>query len=224
MTARIRWLALCTLLLGCNVSEPSADQPKPAVRPIFDAESVLAVYRTNNGLLGDGARTIILAAWPDGFIVWSGGRVQGGPPYRAGRVDPKRVSALLARFDTDGLFADENRNHERIGIDAQFNTILVKSGKKQVEMRSWHESWEDNGWWWWVAEDARIADHDDRRRLDVLRKSSADYLFFRFLWSETRSRLADLIPDESTANTGKLIIEADKYYWQEPPASGTRGR
>jgi hypothetical protein len=220
----IRWLAICTLLLGFNVSALSADEPKPVIRPIFDAESVLAVYRTDHRLLGDGGNTIILAAWPDGLIVWSNDRVQGGPPYRAGRVDPKRVSALLARFDTDGLFADDNRHHQHIGIDSVFNTILVKSGKKQVEMRSWHESWEDDGWWWWVAEDGRVADHDDRRRLEVLRKSSADFLFFRLLWSETRSKLADLIPEESTANGGKPIMEAGKLYWQEPPATGTRSR
>jgi hypothetical protein len=84
-------------------------------------------------------------------------------------------------------------------------------------MSSWHDLMEES--------DKLVADHhgatvlDDRRRLDVLRKAPADYLFYRFVWSETRSRLADLIPAESTAIAGKPVMKAGKLSWQEPAAT-----
>jgi hypothetical protein len=178
MTARSRWLAASALLLGLNASELSADDPKPAMRPISDAESVLAVYRQDWGLRSSGAPAMIFAAWPDGFMIWSDDRLMGGPPYRSGHVAPKKVTALLTRFDQDGLFANKGLNDAHFGPDSQFTTILVKSGKKKVEMSSWHELMEDS--------DKLVADHhgagflDGRRRLDVRRKAPAEYLFFRF--------------------------------------------
>jgi len=144
----------------------------------------------------------------------------GGPPYRAGRVDPKRVSALLARFERDGLFADESLDRGNFGPDSQFTTVLVKSGKKQVKMCSWHELYEEGGGL--VVDQGGVSPLNGRRRLDVLRKAPADYLFYRFVWSETRSRLADLIPCESTAIRGKPVMKAGKLSWQEPAATGTR--
>ncbi len=39
------WFAISSLLLGLYGSELSAEDSKPAMRPISDAESVLAVYR-----------------------------------------------------------------------------------------------------------------------------------------------------------------------------------
>ena len=73
-----------------------------------------------------------------------------------------------------------------------------------------------------VADQHGAAVLDGRRRLDVLRKSPADYLFYRFVWSETRSRLADLIPAESTATGGKPVMKAGKLSWQEPAAARAR--
>src|SRR5262249_23558051 len=85
---------------------------QPPKRPVWLVvgrcpDSVLAVYREDWGLASSGEPAIILVAWPDGHIIWSGDRLKGGAPYRAGHADPKRVTALLARFHKDGLFADE---------------------------------------------------------------------------------------------------------------------
>ncbi len=216
----MRRLAVSSLLLGLYVPKLRADEPKPASRPISEAESVLAVYRENHGLIASEEPAIIIAAWSDGFIVWSGDRLKGGAPYRAGRVDPKRVTALLTRLDKDGLLTDESLERPNFGPDSPFTTILVKSGKKQVEMCSWHELHE--------ATDGLVVDHhgvsrlEGRRRLDVMRKAPADYLFYRFVWAETRSKMADLIPGESTASGGKLVMKAGKLSWQEPVVTHTR--
>ena len=212
------WLAVYPLLLGLTTSDPSAEEPKPTTRPISEAKSVLAIYREDWGLRSSGEFAIIFAAWPDGFIIWSGDNQMGGSPYRAGRVDPKRVSALLARFETDGLFADESFNRGNFGPDSRFTTILVKSEKKQVEMRSWHESYEERGGL--VVDDHGVSQLNGRRRLDVLRKAPAEYLFYRFVWSETRSRLVNLIPCESKAIAGKPVMQGGKLSWQEPAATG----
>ena len=220
MPANSRSLAVYSLLFGIIVQEPLAQEPKSAMRPITDAESILAVYREDWSLDSSGGPAIIFAAWPDGFIVWSGDRVMGGPPYRAGHIDPKRVTALLSRFDKDGLFADKKLNDAHFGPDSQFTTLFIKSGKKQVKMCSWHELMEDSDEL--VADDHGAAILNGRRRLDVLRKAPADYLFYRFVWSETRSRLADLIPAESTATGGKPVMKAGKLSWQEPAATRVR--
>jgi hypothetical protein len=211
---------LCSLLLGMFVSELPADEPKPALRPITDAESVLAVYTENWGLGSSGEPAIIFAAWPDGSIVWSGDRLNGGAPYRTGHVDPKRVAALLARFDKDGLFDDEKLDQAHFGPDSQFTTVFIKSGKKRLEMCSWHELFEESDRL--VADQHGVSALDGRRRLDVLRKAPADYLFYRFVWSETRSKLIDLIPGPSTATRGKPFMRAGKLSWQEPAAPSTQ--
>src|SRR5579862_3387963 len=97
--------AVSSLLFSLCVSALLADEPKQAMLPISEADSVLAVYLEDFGFASRGVPAIILVAWPDGYIVWSGDRLKGGPPYRAGHVDPKKVATLLARFDKDGLFA-----------------------------------------------------------------------------------------------------------------------
>ncbi len=220
MPVNSRWLAVYSLLLGIILPEPLAQEPKPMMRPIMDAESILAVYREDWGHHSEGEPAIIFAAWPDGFSAWSGDRLMGGPPYRAGHIDPKRLAALLSRFEKDGLFADKKLNDANFGPDSQFTTLFIKSGKKQVKMCSWHELMEDSDKL--VADDHGAAVLDGRRRLDVLRKTPADYLFYRFVWSETRSRLADLIPAESTATGGKPVMKAGKLSWQEPAATRAR--
>ncbi len=194
------------------------DEPNEQTRPVSEANSVLAVYVEDHGLRpGAGTPAVILVAWPDGRIIWSTDRIKGGAPYRAGRVDPKKVESLLSRFEQDGLFADEKLNRGNFGPDSSFTTVNIKLGKKQVKKQSWHELFEQL--------DTTVANHtgvsalQGRRRLDVLRASPADYLFFRFVWSETRLKLSDLIPPESVASTGKPVMNAGALSWQDGAAS-----
>jgi len=209
----VRPFVLCLIVGLCNAFG-RADEPKECTRPITEAESVLAVYREDLGFFSTGEPAMILAAWPDGHIVWSKDRLKGGAPYFAGRADPKKVSGLLSRFEKEGLFADEKLNQAHFGPDSQFNTVLIKSGKKQVEMVSWHELMEvsDN----WVATHqggSRLL--EGQRRLDELRKEPADYLFFRAVWSETRTKISDLVPGESVLSTGRPKRKAGVLWWQE---------
>jgi hypothetical protein len=205
-------LGIFTLLVLCT-SAGAAGESKDKVRPVSEAESVLAVYREDHGLFSGGRLAVILIAWPDGHIVWSRDRVKGGAPYRAGRVEPKRVAGLLARFEKDGLFGDAKLNQAHFGPDSPFTTVFIKSRRKHVNMRSWHELFEVSDDL--VVDDAGVGALEGRRRLDVLRKTSADYLFFRFVWSETRSRLRDLLPDESETSTGRPVMKGGVLSWRE---------
>ena len=196
------WLGL----LGLCAATPTEQTPR-VVRAISDDPAVLAVYV-------DSIRepSIISVMWADGYAVWSEDRHNGGAPYREGRIEAKKVTDLLKRFERDGLFADEKLNQLHFGPDSSFTTVLIKSLKGKVEMSSWHELYEANGKV--VATDHGLSSLDDRRRLDVLRKEPGDYLFFRFVWSETRNTLNDMLPTESTPSTGKPIRNAGKLSWQ----------
>jgi hypothetical protein len=81
-------------------------------------------------------------------------------------------------------------------------------------MVSWYEFLEDS--------DELVVDHHwgaavlgKDRRLDVHSKEPADDLFYRFVCSESRTRLADLIPAEGAAINGWLAMNAGKMSWQE---------
>jgi hypothetical protein len=205
------------LILGFCVSAIGADEPQKHIRPITASESVLAVYREDWGLRpGSHGPAIILVVWPDGYAVWSSDRVKGGAPYRAGRVDSNKVADLLKQFEAVGLFADEKLNRGHFGPDSQYTTVHIKSGNRQVKMQSWHELFEmsDN----LVADQHGVSVLEGRRRLEVLRKVPADYLFFRFVWSETRLKLSNLIPIESVATSGRPVMDGGVLSWQETAA------
>jgi hypothetical protein len=206
---------VCSLLFFAVAIVVFAEEAKVSTRPITDADAVLAVYHEDWCLNSAGEPAIILVAWPDGHIVWSGDRVKGGAPYRVGQIDPEKVALLLKRFDRDGLFADEKLSRANFGPDSAFTTLYVKSGKNKVEMNSWHELAEESGSG--VADHHGISSLQGQHRLAVLRESPAEYLFFRFVWSETRGKLASLIPSESTASAGKPIMEAGVLSWHDEP-------
>ena len=204
---------LVGLLLAAMNSTAAADDA-PRVRPITEAESVLAVFGEDCGLSSDGMPKVIQLVWPDGYFVWSKNRVYGGAPYFAGHVQPQAVKALLSRLEADGVLADKTLNDAHFGPDSLFTTVLVKSAKKQVKMRSWHEVAEDNGA---VALRSGLISPNGQSRYELLRKEPTDYLHYRLVWSETRARLSELRPDDGKPTAGKLVAKPDGLSWQEPP-------
>jgi hypothetical protein len=199
-----------------------ADEPKQLVRPITTAKSVIAVYREDCGLGSDGRPAIIFAAWPDGHIVWSDDRIQGGPPYHAAESDPQRFAKLIARFEKDGLFADDKLNQANFGPDSAFIAVLIKSGKRKVQMTSWHELFEADGG---LVTSYGAVGSGNGSRLDVLRKEPAAYLFYRMVWSETRTSIATMIPTAGRPTSGSPLMKAGELSWEEPlPAAQPNAR
>jgi hypothetical protein len=208
---------MLSLMLASCASSLRTDQPAERIRSITEADSVLAIYHEDHGLRpGAGGTAIILVAWPDGQVVWSRDRLNGGGPYRVGHIDPKKVANLLDQFEKTGLFADEKLNQARFGPDSQFITLHIKSGTRQVKMRSWHELYEVSDK---VVARPGLVHIARGQRLAELRKAPADYLFFRMVWSETRSKLSELIPEESRQTTGEPIMRAGVLTWREPAAA-----
>jgi hypothetical protein len=188
-------------------------EPNQTIRPITEAHAVIAVYREDWGLASTGRPAIIFAAWPDGQIVWSDDRIQGGPPYRSAQSDPQRFAKLIARFEKDGLFADEKLNQANFGPDSQFITVLIKSAKKQVKMMSWHELFEADGG---LVTSYGAVGSGNGSRLGVLRKEPPDYLFYRMVWSETRTSIATMIPTAGRPTSGSPLMKAGELSWEEP--------
>ena len=209
--------ACYTLAVFCLVhSGALAADEVPIVRKIDGAESVLAVYPDGWGL-GSPARVpaIIFVAWPDGLVVWSHDRIKGGAPYYSGQVEPKKVTALLSEFERDGLFANKKLNDAHFGPDSHFTTLAVRSGKNEVKMQSWHERFEANGKT--VASSHGVSGLDGKSRLELLSKEPADYLYFRFVWSETRGKLMDLIPIDGKQVDGSVTTKGG-LSWREMPS------
>ena len=203
------------LSLTCLTTPAACEET--ASRPIEGADSVLALYPEDWGL-GARARVpgLIFAIWPDGHVVWSKDRLIGGAPYFAGQIDREVVSSLMTRLEQDGVFADKSLNNPNFGPDSRFTTILVRSGKKKLRMQSWHEVNEASRET--VAGSHGVSALSGQRRLEALRKEPAEYLFYRFVWSETRGRLLDLIPNEGKPASGTVVTNKQGVFWVEKPA------
>lgn len=209
-------LFLVSVIIFVSGSMSGRCDDLPSLRPITNAEAVIAVCYEDWGLHSKGVPAVILAIWPDGHVVWSKDRLRGGAPYFSSQIDREKVSALLARFDEDGLFANKELNRVHFGPDSECVSIFVKFGRKQLKMQSWHELVEAAGEA--IADSHGAGGLNGRRRLDVLRTQPADYLFYRFVWTETRGTLNELIPNESTDVSGECVMKQGILSWKESPA------
>ncbi|MBN2024110.1 MAG: hypothetical protein JW809_15105 [Pirellulales bacterium] len=205
------------LLLGVVASccWPATAKTADSVRPITDAETVLAVYGEYWVLASTIGPSLILAIWPDGHAVWSEDPIAGGAPYRSGHIPPDRVKKLLARVEADGYFDNRALTRPYSGTHMTFTTILIRSGKRQLKMSSLHEVSEseyvDNT----VVTQRGIQRLDGRRRLNVLAGESSDYLFYRMAWAELRAWLSSALPTASGPADGELLMEAGRLSWRE---------
>ena len=193
----------------------AAGPPNP--RPITLADSVVAIYAQNWGRPSGGGPKLILAAWGDGYVVWSQDRLQGGKPYLAGQVSPARVSAVLERVEREGAFGDPRLAQPCFGPDSSFTTILFRKAARQVKMDSWHEGAEAGGRV--IARSCALASlGPDEKRLDALRKEPAEYLYYRVVWGELRALASSLIPSASQPVSGELVMGAGTMAWRELPS------
>jgi hypothetical protein len=208
------WYKWCISSAALGAQLAGMAQAKPLVRPITQAATVLAIYREDWGLSSHGTPGIILVAWADGHVVWSRDRLRGGPPYYERNVDPNTITTALSRFQRDGLFASGKLSRSNFGPDSKFTTILLRSGKKQLKMQSWHELAEARGA---VVTSAGIMSSQyGRTRVEALAREPAEYLHFRLIWSETRRSLDELIPANGNQTPGGPLMRAGILSWYEP--------
>ena len=177
-------------------------------RAITQAEGIVAIYADT-----DGGPRMILAAWPDGHVVWSEDRLKGGAPYFAGQVQPERVSAVLSKVEREGAFGNRQLGDARFGPDSSFTTVFLKKGNKQLKMQSWHELAEADGRI--VARSYGLTSLANEGRLEALRKETAEFLFYRLVWAELRALGASLIPSEGHRVNGEVLIRSGTIMWRE---------
>jgi len=213
---------VCFLLIACiTITGTAGEDPPDGVRPITLAKGVLAVWYSDWGLFSPNPGPhLIFAAWPDGHVVWSNDRVKGGPPYHEGHIDPAKVTNLLKRFESDGLYSDKVRNQGRVTVDSDFVRILIRYGNHKAEMSSSHELDENRQAIATQKKDGRVP--NSKRRMDMLREEPTDQLLFRFVWADTRLRMTELLPLESSVSNGRLIMKAGIMSWQNDATDDKR--
>jgi hypothetical protein len=182
-------------------------------RPIEGAEKVFALYTVANTLVGDGGSRLVLGVWADGYVVWSEDRVRGGPPYRAGRADPKKVAAFFAKVEVDHPFDDKMLGKQsHIIPDADYATLFVKSGKETLFLCSVHELFEENPK---VVVKGAGVEPIGAGRYAALKKAPRGFLFFRLVWGEIRSGAAGLTPADSKPVRGRIVNDEKGAVWVE---------
>lgn len=205
------------LIVACQ-----AQGAESALRPVTEADSVLAVY-TENWELGAKPETrLILAVWNDGYVVWSEDRLRGGAPYHTGRTDPKRLDSLLSGLEQKGLFADKSLADWQAGPDSEFTTILVRFKKKELAMKSWHELAESEAGV--IAAAHGLTGLNGQRLFQVLKKQPPDYLVFRYIWSDIRARAAELVPSADKPTRGEVVKKHGVMSWRELPVPAERSK
>ena len=200
------------IAVSCLLLAGGAQTAEQAIRPITDAETLLAIYTEDWRLHSSGPHKLIVVVWDDGRILWSDDLLNGGPPYRGAQIDASRLTVLLGHLDEEGLFDIDDLTHARFGPDSEFTTILLKSSGKQLEMRSWHELVEDGRRG--IARKIGVV-ANERPRFQVLEEEPQDYLFYRFVWAEIRARALALIPTSGDLFEGEVIMKSRNLSWQE---------
>ena len=83
-------------------------------------------------------------------------------------------------------------------------------------MDSWHESAEAEGRLF--ASSCALTALSGRRRLEVLKREPAEYLYYRVVWGELRALSASLVPPEGQAVKGEVLQSAGGVQWRESEA------
>jgi hypothetical protein len=182
-------------------------------RPITQADTVLAVWYEDVGRCWHIPK-LILAAWPDGHVVWSRNRVEGGPPYYMSDVEPQTIAAALTRFKEDGIFACRNLRRSRgPSADSPSQVLLLRFGLYRLKMETVHELYAGAPM---VTLDQTPAILTRGTPVEALERESASALHFRLIWCELRRSLDDLIPASGELIDGELVMEGDRRFWREP--------
>ncbi|QJE98683.1 hypothetical protein [Luteolibacter luteus] len=138
---------------------------------------------------------ILVAVWPDGSILWSKDREDGGPPYLSGKTDPAKVTAFLTKLDKEGVFKKGPDDLVYVGPDASYHEIDLLRGNHYVYLQSWHELYERNPKTVGTSHGLAIIGEGETRE-QILAKETAEYRAYRQLWKEIRDFTTSLIPPQ----------------------------
>jgi hypothetical protein len=204
------FLILMVLITPCTAVNNDTPTVLPDRRLLNDA--VLAFYTEEGWVYDPQGPGLVFAVWPDGCAIWSNDRLVGKPPYQTGRIDKKRIEATLVRLDADGYFDDAGLAGVRRGYDEGATTLAAKSGKKSLLMQSSHELYGAHGRS--ITTDVGLESLGGQKKLEVMKRTPASYLYYRLAWSEFRNQMLELIPSDGQPVKGRLAYDAGKTCWQ----------
>jgi hypothetical protein len=138
---------------------------------------------------------LLAAVWPDGRAVWSDDRIEGGRPYRQGRIAPDRVRALTDRLTTLATGAGVPSTFHHVGPDYLRQILQFRTSDGRVYgLGSWHELQEARG-------GVVMTDHGTfdlrpgQTTEQALREhASEDYRRMRRIWTALRHAIDDALP------------------------------
>lgn len=124
------------------------------------------------------------------------------------RVEAAKVDDFLTRLAVKKVFEKDEDFLVHFGPDSDYHSFRIRSGKKQVELLSWHELFEANPNL--IATSQGITSLDGEEREDVLKADAKEYQEFRKLWSEIRDFTKSLIPREGKPYPQALKLNFDE--------------
>lgn len=148
---------------------------------------------------------ILMAAWPDGRVVWPRDKQKGGPPFLESFVNPAIMESALSKFRKDGVFEKDSFRHSWVGPDSTYHSIWLSHGGKHTRVESWHELYEVNPDV--IVVNGGITILEGRKREDVIASDTKEFQAFRKLWSELRAMIDELTPKRGTPRADNLNLE-----------------
>ena len=186
---------LASLLVSCAAAPP-------VTAPVSMATPSIAMTIRGGHMIAEENPypRILMAAWPDGRIVWSVDQTKGGPPFRESKVTPAALRAILAKFEKAGVFREDGFRHSWLGPDSTYHSIWLSDAGKHTRIETWHELFEANPNL--IVIDGAVTTLDGRKREDVIASDTKEFQEFRKLWSDLRADLKGLTP-----KLGKPVAE-----------------
>src|SRR5258706_11070860 len=131
---------------GCEKRVPPPVQTLPSATTLpapvltVSEKPLILIYRDSYGEGPQAPRgQIDTAVWSDERIVW-----RAGGSMRRARIDAKKIDELVQRLHRDGVFGDGKAYYGNLGPDATFDVIDVQLSDRRLQLRSWHEVFEEN--------------------------------------------------------------------------------
>jgi len=195
MTSReVVFACYLAVAVACSATD-SGRNASQVLRPITDGRDVFAVYTEDWGFTPGRDPALVVALWPDGYVVWSADRIRGGKPYHAARISPDTLSKFVARIQCEGRFRDETLVRSWAPWESELTTVRLSHSEHAITLRSAHEL--------------------DPNHATAPGKLRRQYEEFRSLWDEIRSWGDGFIPSTGSLVDGELVMKSGAAAWKE---------
>jgi hypothetical protein len=171
-----------------------AGKTNPPIFAIYVDRTMSISHSRSSDIWSEPRTYVIIALWPDGKIVWSQDRQNGGQPYFIHTLVKESIPQLFENLDSLGLFTNTLRGNKDLIIEGDSTVLAVFDGSKRVSMESYHEIYETNPNL--IATDWGLQALEGQTREEVWAEQPDHYKRFRKIWTDVRLEAEKLIPDK----------------------------